>query len=393
MDLPYHGAFMDRRLLLAALGAFAFEATAAGAAAEEVGANAAIDNAAASLMAKYDLPGLGLAIVFNSRVLYSKGYGFADSELRTPFTGTTLCRIGSVTKPITNAAILQLIDQGKLKVDDIALRRISAEIHAEAVKVDPRYNEVTVVGHLLTMTGGFGKRPDPMLSADAARDLGLKFPVRGLDYLRWVLRRPLEHPPGERAEYDSTGHLILSRLIEAITGKSFEGGIREVLMEPLGIKSFRVAGSRRQDKLPGECTYYTGFRGRSLWPSPPTEDDYCYTLDVTNSDGAGALVSSAVDLARFTESYGRGAVIAAGRLREYFKKRPPSESGLAGWSVAYGPTGEAQLFNVIGAVLGGSSAFAEYKGRCGIAMVTNHYTKDGVPFLNVESVISRELRF
>lgn len=354
---------------------------------------ARVDEAVAALMKKHELPGLGLAVMSRGRIVYTKGYGLADAEQNTPFKPETLCRIGSVSKAITCAAVCVLMERGKIQESDIALQKISSQLLTEAIKADPRYAEITVA-HLLTMTAGFAKRTDAMAAGtDAARDLVKPFPIRGIDYLQWVVRKPLASAPGEQYAYDGTNQIILGRLMETVTGKTYEANVRELLMEPIGAKTFRIAEGRRKDRLPGECVYYTGFKGKSMWPEDKgCEDDYCYTLDVANAEGSGALLSNVLDLARFMDAYGNGRIIPKGLLyRRYFVKRPPASSGLAGWSVGYGSNGEVQVFNGVGAVLGGASAFAEFKGGYSIAMVTNHWPKEGVDYLAVENVVCREL--
>ena len=100
-----------------------------------------------------EIPGAALAVAKEGRLVYARGFGWADRENRKPVQPHSLFRIASISKPITAVAILRLVDKGKLKLDDKAFALLSHKPHlGKDTKVDPRLKEVTI-RHLLQHRG------------------------------------------------------------------------------------------------------------------------------------------------------------------------------------------------------------------------------------------------
>src|SRR5438477_7777331 len=156
-----------------------------------------------------------------NEVLFSKGYGSANLEWSVPNTPTTKFRLGSVTKQFTAASILLLEERGKLSVEDPVKKHLPDAPAA--------WDKVTIF-HLLTHTSGvadFTSFPDyPKIEPFATTPAKLVALFRD---------KPLDFDPGTEWRYDNSGYVLLTYLIEKITGDSYEKFVRENIFAPLGM--------------------------------------------------------------------------------------------------------------------------------------------------------------
>jgi CubicO group peptidase (beta-lactamase class C family) len=151
------------------------------------------------------------------RVVLRKGYGLADRAERLPYTPAAVQDMGSITKPITAAAILLLEQRGELSVHDSITRFF------EGVPADKR--EITL-HHLLTHTSGF--------TTDLGSDAD---PIAADVLLAMALASPLEFEPGARWDYSNVGYSLLGIVIERVSGRGYEEFVRQELLLPLGMRS------------------------------------------------------------------------------------------------------------------------------------------------------------
>ena len=122
-------------------------------------------------MREHQPPGAALAVAYHGRLVYARGFGYADVEKREPVRPASLFRIASVSKPFCAATVMQLIEQGKLKMEERVFPLLKLEPHLErGARLDPRWHEITV-RHCLQHTGGWNrdKSFDPM-SAQTAEE-------------------------------------------------------------------------------------------------------------------------------------------------------------------------------------------------------------------------------
>lgn len=257
------------------------------------------DRHVAELMEKYELPGATVAVAKDGRLVYVRGFGWSDRKKRVGMPPMALMRIASVSKPITAAAILQLIEQGRLKLKDPILpylRKFGAE---EEKRLDPRWRQITIE-HLLRHTAGFDreKSGDPMFMSQRPRP-----PLDQAAIIRFMLGRPLDFDPGTRYAYSNFGYCLLGRVIEAVTGKRYEEAVREMVLRPAGISRMRLGKTGWVDRADGEVVYHMGAKAnrcKSVFPEQkglvdePYGDFYLEALD-----SHGGWIASAVDLVRF----------------------------------------------------------------------------------------------
>ncbi|HUQ68346.1 MAG TPA: serine hydrolase, partial [Planctomycetaceae bacterium] len=170
---------------------------------------AKLDELMHDFLAEHGVPGAAVAVTDHGRLVHARGYGYADIATREPVQPTSLFRIASISKPITAVAILQLIEQGKLKLDDKVFDVLdkSAEITEAGDKFDVRQRDVTI-RHLLEHRGGWDRDVsfDGMFqSIRFAKLLDVPAPAGPHDIIRAMLRHKLDFAPGERYAYSNYG--------------------------------------------------------------------------------------------------------------------------------------------------------------------------------------------
>jgi N-acyl-D-amino-acid deacylase len=244
--------------------------------------------------------GAALAIAKEGRLVYARGFGHMGNDTRKPVLPTSLFRIASASKPFTVAAICALIEQGKLRLDDTIIERLPVKVPES---IDLRWRKITVL-HLVAHRGGFdrSKSGDPMFrTVEIARELKVSPPATPQQIVKYMLNQPLDYEPGERSIYSNFGYCLLGRVIEKVSGKSYEKFVQDAVLKPIGITRMQIGKTR--STLPGEVRYFendpetapnvfTGYRGP---PVPTPYGAWC----LESMDSHGGWVASAVDLARF----------------------------------------------------------------------------------------------
>lgn len=274
----------------------------------------AYDRLFPELMRKYDVPGCAIAVAKDGRLVLARGYGLADVEADQPVQPDALFRIASLSKPITAAAVLALVERGRLSLDDKALDRLGSIEPVEGDSMDPRFAQITI-RHLLQHTAGFdrGASFDPMFQPKRiALHVGVEPPAGPEAVVRFMLGRPLDFDPGGRYVYSNLGYCILGRIIEEVTGETYEQAVRQLVLEPAGISRMRLGRTRLEHRAPHEVRYY-GLPGeatvQSVFPGVEQLVAVPYgRFHLEAMDAHGAWLASAVDLVRFatTVSGGRG---------------------------------------------------------------------------------------
>jgi CubicO group peptidase (beta-lactamase class C family) len=179
-----------------------------------------IDGYVQERMAAWSVPGLALAIVEDGQVTLTRGYGLADREQGRPMTPQTPIAIGSTTKPLTATAVLQLVEAGKVGLDDPVTRYLPwFQLD------DPRTAGITV-RQLLSHTSGI----PASASLDGRQDAdALERRVRSLE---WEKPRSA---PGTRWEYANDGFNTAGLIVQVVSGMAYEQYIAEAILKPLGM--------------------------------------------------------------------------------------------------------------------------------------------------------------
>ena len=231
-----------------------------------------VDSAVRRLMAELHAPGTAVALVHGGRVLFLRGYGLADSETRTPVDAArTLFRIGSVTKPLTAAAVLQLVDDGTLDP--------SRDIRAYLPGLSLPYG--LTARQLLTHTAGL----DEKFAGGFTRAPGDLQPLA--DHAK--RRSFAAMPPGLYYSYNNTNYTLAGWLLERVRGRPYEDAMTERLFTPLKM-THTTARQPPEPALIG---------GRSIGYAWDGSACHALPFRYTQSRPAGAVSTTAADMGRF----------------------------------------------------------------------------------------------
>ncbi len=290
---------VTRRQFLGSATALGFPAIVRAAA----GTTAPLDVAMARLLSSLGIPGGALGIARAGRLVYAKGFGVASRERNTGVTADSRFRIASVSKPFTAAAVLRLVEQGKLKLNEPVLPRLGLQPLGGIS--DARWGRITA-RHLLNHTGGWDKgvSGDAMFkSPQICRETGIEGPADARTTVRWMLGRRLDFDPGTRYSYCNFGYCLLGRLIENVTGESYEHAMRTLVLRPCGIHHMDLGHTLRP--LSQEVNYYhgDGSLGDSVFPRLPSRVPWPYgSFSLEANDANGGWVANVADLLRFATS-------------------------------------------------------------------------------------------
>ncbi|MCA9060706.1 MAG: beta-lactamase family protein [Planctomycetaceae bacterium] len=206
------------------------------------------------------LPGATIALSWNGDVVYDRAFGYADVRAQTAMHPASVMRIASLSKPITATAVLQLVERGRLRLDDPVLPLLRQNgVLTDVPPADPRWGQIQL-RHLLQHTGGMAPPDDfdPMFQSGwLANQLGQQRAVTAVDVIRYQASQPLQFTPGMREAYSNVGYNILGRVIESATGLTYEQYVRRRILDPAGMKSTRPGRTRVKDRAVDEVTYHT----------------------------------------------------------------------------------------------------------------------------------------
>jgi CubicO group peptidase (beta-lactamase class C family) len=239
-----------------------------------------------------------LAVTRNGRLVLARGYTWSAGPAPVTWP-TSLFRTASVTKPVTAAAVLRLIQDGRLRPGDGV-----AGILGLGTSADPRLSEVTVL-RLLQHLGGWNRErsADPMFDDSAiARALGRRLPVGQEDIVRYVTARPLDQAPGTAYAYSNYGYLLLGRIIEKVTGTAYAQYVQDTVLTPLGIRRMRLG--RTLVPAAGEVAYHSQFKGTTVMdPSGALVAAPYGSFNHENNAFNCGWLASPVDLVRFARVF------------------------------------------------------------------------------------------
>ncbi|MGH9493472.1 MAG: serine hydrolase domain-containing protein [Candidatus Sulfotelmatobacter sp.] len=236
--------------------------------------DAAIARYVKAEMQRQHIPGLSLLIVSKGKIVRAEGFGLANVELQVPAKAETIYQSGSVGKQFTATAVMMLVEEGKIALDD-PLTKYFPDAPAT-------WNDVTV-RELLSHTAGFGDYPK---SFDFRKDW-----TEG-ELLKLVEGTPLAYPPGTRWDYSNLGFLTLGILIHRVTGEFYGDFLQERIFHPLGMNTTRIISEA--DIIPNRAAGYRLVKGKlknQEWVAPrvnTTADGSLYftILDLAKCDAA-----------------------------------------------------------------------------------------------------------
>lgn len=255
-------------------------------------------------MKKWEIRGASFALMKDNKLLYAKGYGYADQEQDIPTETHHIFRIASISKLITAAGIMKLAEDGHLDLNDPVFgpEGILNDSVFSSIR-DPRMKQITVE-HLLRHKAGFTTvYGDPMFcSVDIARKMDVPPPADLNTIIRFVLSRRLRYPPGSSTAYSNIGYGILSKVIEKVSGMTYEKYIQENLLYPAGCFDMHLGHSLYEDKHENEVRYYESATEEFIPACDGSNrlvPKYYGGNYIEALSGAGAWVASPIELLRF----------------------------------------------------------------------------------------------
>lgn len=263
-----------------------------------------LDSRIERFRSKWELKGLSLAVVRHDSLLYAKGYGWADKEAGVKMEPNSIMRIASASKLVTAAAIMKLAEEGKLSLDSKVFGPdgiLSDPLYTDTVN-DKRIFDITV-DHLLQHKGGFTLRSgDPMFNtADIMEAKRLTTPPSNEELTAIVLGRRLGFEPGNGRRYSNFGYMLLSLIIEKVTGESYWDYVTEEILKPADALGFMPGTNYYEQRHENEVKYYgpDDEKVKEFNGSGNMVDRVYGGSNIYGLTGAGGWVTSAPALARF----------------------------------------------------------------------------------------------
>ena len=302
---------------------------------EDVAAFASYDRHMHNFMQEHCVPGASIAVTDRGKVVFARGYGYADVAAAEAVQPESLFRIASISKPITAVAILQLVEKEQLKLDDKVLSVLDYQddINAAGDAFDPRWQDITI-RHLLQHRGGWdrGKSFDAMFKpVEFAKQAGTDAPADPTTVVKAMFSHKLDFEPGERYAYSNFGYCLLGRVIEKLTGQTYEACVKEKVLAPIGITTMRIGATHLSGRAKNEVRYYQPGTGKSVFRKDLDQEvPWQYgAWHLEAMDSHGGWIASATDLAKFAAAFDdpEHCPILSAESIELMHERPP---GLAG---------------------------------------------------------------
>lgn len=247
------------------------------------------------------------------KIIYKKGFGMANMEWNIPNSPDTKFRLGSVTKQFTAMLIMQLVEDGKLK------------LHIPITTYIPDYpkdqGEKITIHHLLTHTSGIPNYTDQPSFISIMRN-----PITPIDLIKTFWNLPLEFEPGAKFKYSNSGYIVLGYIIEKVTGKTYEEMLKEMIFEPLGMKNSGY--DHTADIIPKRASGYNKIG---------TEYFNSQYLDMSVPYSAGSLYSTVEDMYLWDQALYTNKLLSEKYLEKIFTpySKPPFADGYGyGWGLS-----------------------------------------------------------
>jgi CubicO group peptidase (beta-lactamase class C family) len=297
----------------------------------------------------HGIPGLSLTVAVDGTIVYSEGFGYADLEERVPVWPTTKFRIGSISKPLTATALMQLVEAGKLELDAPVQKYVPSFPDKGAV-ITARM----LAGHLAGIRHYQGDEFNIQ-----------KHYANVLDGVKIFGNDPLVSPPGLKFNYSSYGYNLLSAVVESASGENFLAYMQKHVFEAMGLA--HTAADQNTQIVEQRSRFYEKEKDGTLENAPYVDNSYKWA--------GGGFLSTSEDLVRFGSMLLQPGFLKADSLKLLFtsqKTKSGEETGYGmGWGITKSPSGRV-VYEHSGGSIGGSSQLMVYpETHVVVALVTN----------------------
>lgn len=262
----------------------------------------AIDRYVTSQMTRQQLPGLALGVYRNGHTVLAKGYGLANVELDVPMSADSVLQSGSVGKSFTATAVMMLVEQGKVSLDD-SIRQYFPEAPASWAPI--------TVANLLSHTSGLSAYDTPELQKPGA-PLDIRQDFTDAQLTAAIAKLPINFKAGESWAYENTNFVLLGILIHRVSGQPYGAFLQQRIFKPLGMTSSRVISDL--DLVPNRASGYEKVDGvlrNQEWVSP-----------TFNATADGTLYFTVRDLERWDRALYDETLLKKASLRKMWTPYP-----------------------------------------------------------------------
>jgi CubicO group peptidase (beta-lactamase class C family) len=295
------------------------------------------------------VPGLSAAVAEDGKIIWSEGFGLADLDAKKPVTPQTLFRIGSVSKPLTAAGLMLLVERGKVDLD--------ADIHRYVPDFPDKGHPITtrqLAGHLAGIRHYQG---------------GEFYLNRHYAHVRESLRifenDPLLSVPGEKYSYSSYGFNLISMVMEAAAGRDFLSYMQDAVWTPLAMTNTMPDDATRA--IPRRARFYKAKEGGGFELEPDVDNSYKWA--------SGGFLSTPEDLVRFGSAHLQPGYLTRASLDALFTPQTTSdgkETGYGiGWSIERDQPGHRIWMHTGGSVGGTTLLLIQPETRVVLALTAN----------------------
>ncbi|MDR0982377.1 MAG: beta-lactamase family protein [Culturomica sp.] len=262
------------------------------------------DRSVERFIKKWNLKGASFALTKNGKLVYAKGYGYADVEKNIHTEIKHIFRIASISKLITATGIMKLVEEGKLSLDSRVFGENGILNDSEYRDYkDKRFERITI-DHLLRHQAGFSLvHGDPMFyPLDIARKMDAPAPADLKTMIRFVLSRRLGYTPGHSTVYSNIGYGILSKVIEKVSDTDYEEYIIKKILRPAGCYNIHIGRNFYKNRYKNEVRYYgaEGEEEQLCCDGSGKMVPKCYGgNNIEGLSGAGGWVASPIEMLHF----------------------------------------------------------------------------------------------
>lgn len=258
-------------------------------------------------MRYWGIRGGSFALMRNDSLLYAKGYGFANTQDSIPCEVRNIFRVASVSKLLTAVAVMHLEETGQLSTQDFVFGEDG--ILNDSLFLDYRDKKIkkVTVEHLLRHTSGFSNpHGDAAFNMElVAQFLDKPLPLSMDDMVLYATKNRLRAVPGGRFNYSNLGYIVLSKVIEKVSGIPYETYIKDSILAPIGCYDIHLANNYSDGFRENEVTYY---EVKEAEPVPAYDGSDTLVMkslggnDVRGLYGAGGWVASPVELLKLVSA-------------------------------------------------------------------------------------------
>jgi D-alanyl-D-alanine carboxypeptidase len=298
---------------------------------------ARMDSLISAEVAGTPIAGLAVAVVKGRDTILARGWGLADVENEVPVTTTSVFRIGSITKQFTSSAIMQLVEKGRLSLDD--------KLGALLPNVPQAWRKVTL-RELLNHTSGIRSYTDigPRWTRRWREDMSPD------SIVAFVRRDTLDFAPGSKWRYNNTGYVLLGMILDKKTGQPYPRYLSEQFFKPMGLTSTMYCDT-------GPIIKHRAL-GYQLLPGKQVQN--AEFLSMTQPYSAGALCSTVGDLVKWTRALHSSGVVSASSFKQMTTPIGAAEASHYGFGIGSDSVGGHRRIGHGGGIHGFVSMLSHY---------------------------------